>query len=209
MSLDPTTPPAQAPGAADEKQRDEKPADDKQLLAQVYDQLRAIARARIARERAGHSLQATELVHEAFLKLQKHPSLMHADRARFFHAAAEAMRQILIDHARSKGRIKRGGGMKRTMADVADVAELAEEPDADQILALDEAIRRLETEEPQAAQVLKLRFFTGLSVAETAELMGLSQRTVKREWQYARAWMFREIGDDEHAAKSDGPAPPT
>ena len=180
--------------------------DDGQLLAQVYDQLRAIARARLARERVGHSLQATELVHEAFLKLQKHPSLIQADRARFFHAAAEAMRQILIDHARSKGRIKRGGGMKRTMSDVADVAELAEEQDPDQILALDEAIRRLESEEPQAAQVLKLRFFTGLSVAETAELMSLSERTVKREWQYARAWMFRALGDaEQQGARSEGP----
>ncbi len=168
--------------------------DDGQLLAQVYDQLRAIARARLARERVGHSLQATELVHEAFLKLQKHPSLIQADRARFFHAAAEAMRQILIDHARAKGRIKRGGGMKRT---VSDVAELAEEQDPDQILALDEAIRRLEEEEPQAAQVLKLRFFTGLSVAETAEVTGLSERTVKREWQFARAWMFRALGDED------------
>ena len=180
--------------------------DDGQLLAQVYDQLRTIARARLARERVGHSLQATELVHEAFLKLQRHPSLMQADRARFFHAAAEAMRQILIDHARSKGRVKRGGGMKRTVIDVADVAELAEEQDPDQILALDEAIRRLEGEEPQAAQVLKLRFFTGLSVAETAELMGLSERTVKREWQYARAWMFRALGDaEQQGATSEGP----
>ena len=179
--------------------------DDSQLLAQVYDQLRTIARARLARERVGHSLQATELVHEAFLKLQRHPSLMQSDRARFFHAAAEAMRQILIDHARSKGRIKRGGGMKRTVMDVADVAELAEEQDPDQILALDEAIRRVEGEEPQAAQVLKLRFFTGLSVAETAELMGLSERTVKREWQYARAWMFRALGDaDQVDATREG-----
>jgi RNA polymerase sigma factor (TIGR02999 family) len=164
--------------------------DDGQLLSQVYDQLRVIARSRLARERVGHSLQATELVHEAFLKLQKHPSLLHADRARFFNAAAEAMRRILIDHARGKGRLKRGGGMKRT---VADVAELAEDADPDQIMALDEAIARLEKDEPQAAAVLKLRFFTGLSVAETAEVTGLSERTVKREWQYARAWLFREL----------------
>ena len=196
MSAD-SPPPTPAEGAQD----------DGQLLAQVYDQLRTIARARLSRERVGHSLQATELVHEAFLKLQRHPSLMLADRARFFHAAAEAMRQILIDHARSKGRIKRGGGMKRTMSDVADVAELAEEQDPDQILALDEAIRRLEGEEPQAAEVLKLRFFTGLSVAETAELMGLSERTVKREWQYARAWMFRALADaDQSDASGKGDA---
>jgi RNA polymerase sigma factor (sigma-70 family) len=97
--------------------------------------------------------------------------------------------------------------MKRTMSDVADVAELAEEQDPDQILALDEAIRRLEAEEPQAAQVLKLRFFTGLSVAETAELMGLSERTVKREWQYARAWMFRALGEgDSTTSPSSGSA---
>lgn len=173
----------------------EKPAPapqgaDSELLGQVYDQLRAIARTRLARERVGHSLQATELVHEAFLKLKSHPSLFQSDRARFFHAAAEAMRRILIDHARGKGRIKRGGGMKRT---VADVAELAQDADPDEIVALDEAIHRLEEEEPQAAAVLKLRFFTGLSVAETGEVLGLSERTVKREWQYARAWLFRAL----------------
>lgn len=147
-------------------------------------------------ERAGHSLQATELVHEAFLKLQSHPSLLVADRARFFHAAADAMRRILIDHARTRGRQKRGGGMKRA---VSDVAELAAEQDPEQILALDEAIHRLEAEEPRSAQVLKLRFFTGLSVAETAEVIGLSERTVKREWQFARAWMFRALGGNDPA----------
>jgi RNA polymerase sigma factor (TIGR02999 family) len=168
-------------------------ASDAALLGQVYEQLRAIARARMANERAGHSLQATELVHEAFLKLQNHPSLLQADRRRFFHAAAEAMRRILIDHARGKGRAKRGGGMKRA---VTDVAELAVEQDADEILALDEAVHRLEKEEPTSAQVLKLRFFTGLSVAETATVLGISERTVKREWQFARAWLFRVLGDD-------------
>jgi RNA polymerase sigma factor (TIGR02999 family) len=163
---------------------------DGALLSQVYDQLRGIARARLAKERVGHSLQATELVHEAYLKLQNHPSLLQADRAQFFHAAAEAMRRILIDHARTRGRVKRGGGMKRT---VSDVAELAEDADPDQIVALDEVISRLEAEEPQGAAVLKLRFFTGLSVAETATVLGMSERTVKREWQYARAWLFREL----------------
>jgi RNA polymerase sigma factor (TIGR02999 family) len=185
---------------------DETPAasDDGQILAQVYDQLRAIARARLSREAPGHSLQATELVHEAFLKLQHHPSIMHAERGRFFGAAAEAMRRILIDHARTKGRAKRGGGRKRSVSDIADVAQLASEQDPDQILALDEAICRLEKEEPQAANVVKLRFFAGLSVAETAEITGLSERTVKREWQFARAWMFRELADeDESSAASD------
>jgi RNA polymerase sigma factor (TIGR02999 family) len=169
---------------------------DDGLLAQVYDQLRAIARARMANERPGHSLQATALVHEAYLKLQNHPSILHADRGRFFQAAAEAMRRILIDHARTKGREKRGGGMKR-IAELADVAQLAEDQDSDQVVAVDEAIYRLQQEEPQSARVLKLRFFTGLSVAETAEVLGLSERTVRREWQFARAWLFDALKPPE------------
>jgi RNA polymerase sigma factor (TIGR02999 family) len=161
-----------------------------ELLAQVYDQLRAIARARLAGEHLGHSLQATDLVHEAYLKLQNHISLLQVDRARFFNAAAEAMRRILIDHARTKGRVKRGGGRKRVLTDVAD---LAADQDSDQILALDQLIRRLENEEPQTAAVLKLRFYAGLSVADTAAVTALSERTVKREWQYARAWMVKAL----------------
>jgi RNA polymerase sigma factor (TIGR02999 family) len=176
---------------------------DSALLEQVYDQLRAIARARLAREAPGHSLQATELVHEAFLKLQHHPSILTSDRGRFFGAAAEAMRRILIDHARTKGRAKRGGGRKRSVSDIADVAQLAAETDAEQILALDEAVHRLEREEPQAAAVVKLRFFAGLSVPEVAEITNLSERTVKREWQFARAWLFRALGDEQ--AASDEP----
>src|SRR5262249_38983052 len=108
---------------------------DGQLLAQVYDQLRAIARARLSHESPGHSLQATELVHEAYLKLRDNLSARDADRGRFFYLAAEAMRQILIDHARTKGRAKRGGGAKRS---AADVAELAADQNPDEILALDE-----------------------------------------------------------------------
>lgn len=160
------------------------------LLSQVYDQLRTIARARLAHERPDHSLQATELVHEAYLKLCQQHSLLQANRPAYFRAAAEAMRRILIDHARGKGRLKRGGGAKRTLS---DVAELAEDQDSEQVLALDEAVCRLEQEEPQAAAVLKLRFFAGMSVPETAQATGLSERTVKREWQYARAWLFRAL----------------
>ena len=102
------------------------------------------------------------------------------------------MRRILIDHARGKGRAKRGGGARRVLS---DVAELAQEQDSDQILALEEALCRLEQEEPQAALVLKLRFYAGMSVPETAEATGLSERTVKREWQYARAWLFRALDE--------------
>jgi len=163
---------------------------DGELLAQAYDQLRAIARARLAHEAPGHSLQATELVHEAYLKLRPNLSARDADRTRFFHLAAEAMRRILIDHARTKGRAKRGGGAKRS---AADVAELAADQDPDEILALDEAIRRLEERDADSARIVKLRFFAGLTVPEVAQITGMSERTVKREWQYARAWLFREL----------------
>jgi RNA polymerase sigma factor (TIGR02999 family) len=162
------------------------------LLAQVYEQLRAIARNRIASEAPGHTLQATALVHEAYMKLCLSGSGFQLnDRAQFVIMAAEAMRRVLIDHARGKHRVKRGGGVaKRALADVAD---LAIDDDPDQIMALDEAIRRFEQEDKQAAQVVKLRFFAGLSVAETAEALGLSERTVKRDWQFARAWLFRAL----------------
>ena len=171
------------------------------LLAQVYDQLRALARARLANERDDHSLQATELVHEAYLKLRGNGLLSGDDRGAFFRAAAEAMRRILIDHARGKGRAKRGGGSKRLLR---DVAELAAEQDSDQIMALEEAVCRLEREEAQSALVLKLRFFAGMGVAETAEATGLSERTVKREWQYARAWLFRALGDETEPEEGPG-----
>ena len=160
------------------------------LSRQVYEQLRAIARAKLAQQSPGHTLQATALVHEAFLKLRDHPSIVSAEPARFYQAAAQAMRQILIDHARARGRIKRGGNLRR---EFADVAELADEQDPAQIMALDEAISRLEQQEPRAAEVVNLRFFAGLTVEETALALGLSERTVKREWQFARAWLFQAL----------------
>jgi RNA polymerase sigma factor (TIGR02999 family) len=160
----------------------DQPRDE--LLAQVYDQLRVIARARLAREAPNHTLQATELGHEAFMKLRDHPAIAAADPAHFLCAAAEAMRRILIDHARTKGRAKRGGGKKPVLT---DVAELAAEADGEQILALDEAICRLEAQDSDAARVVRLRFFGGLSVEEAAQALGVSERTVKREWHFARA----------------------
>jgi len=163
-----------------------------ELIEQVYEQLRATARAKLAGQAPGNTLQATALVHEAFLKLREHPSILMAEPAVFFHVAAEAMRQILLDHARAKGRVKRGGGLRR---EFADVAELAESQDPAQILALDEALCRLEKELPRAAEVVKLRFFAGLTLEETAQTMRLSQRTVLREWRYARAWLLRALQD--------------
>jgi RNA polymerase sigma factor (TIGR02999 family) len=160
------------------------------LTAQVYAQLRRIAEVRFSAQQVGHTLQATALVHEAFLKLQRHPSVFAGDRGRFFRVAAEAMRQILIDHARAKGRQKRGGPSRRSMA---DVAELAAEQNPDEIMALDEALRRFEKVQPRAAEIVKLRFFAGLSVEETAEVTGLSVRTVNREWKFARAWLYKSL----------------
>ena len=172
--------PADAPGGSGDA-----------LLGQLYEQLRSIARARLARESPGHTMQATELVHEAYMKLRDHPAMSSADRRRFFHAAAEAMRRILVDHARTKGRLKRGGAGKKV--GMLDVAELAADGDGEEILAIDEAICRLEQLDPDAARVVRLRFFAGLDVAEIAESLEMSDRSVRREWQFARAWLYREL----------------
>jgi RNA polymerase sigma-70 factor (ECF subfamily) len=160
------------------------------LSTHVHQQLRQIANMRLATQKPGHTLQATALVHEAYLKLRHHPSLFSADPGHFYRVAAEAMRQILIDHARARGRQKRGGGNRRL---VADVAELATEQDPAEIMALEEAFQRFERIEPRAAEVVKLRFFAGLTVEETAEVTGLSVRTVNREWTYARAWLYKAL----------------
>lgn len=158
----------------------------------VYDQLLAIARRRMSGERHEHTLQATALVHEAYLRLlgDDAASLAWAGRAHFFHAAAEAMRRILIEHARSRGRVKRGGGRKREPLDVID---LASEDNSDDILALDAAICRLEQQDEQAAKIVRLRFYAGLSVEEAAEALSISPRTVKRDWAVARAWLYEQL----------------
>lgn len=161
------------------------------LLPVVYDELRALARAQLRRERTDHTLQPTALVHEAYLRLMddRRP---WTDRRHFFAAAAEAMRRILIEYARARGRKKRGG--RQVRVDLSGV-DLAREADLDQLLALDDAFRRLEQQDPQAADVVRLRFFAGLSVADTAQATGLSERTVKREWAFARAWLYEALRD--------------
>lgn len=159
------------------------------LLPLVYDQLRALAQHRMAGEPANHSLQPTALVHEVYLKLADGDERF-ANRGHFFHVAAEAMRQILIDHARSRGRIKRGGEARRLPLSVLDLAEL---PEPQEILAFDDALARLKSEAPTAAEVVRLRFYAGASVDEVAEALGVSSRTVNREWTYARAWLFRVL----------------
>jgi RNA polymerase sigma factor (TIGR02999 family) len=163
-----------------------------QLLPVVYDELRALAGARLRHERSDHSLQATALVHEAYIRLVGWEQQSWIDRAHFYRAAAEAMRRILIDHARGRARGKRGGG--RVRVDLED-ANLATWDDPDDVLALDEALHRLMEQDPRAAEIVQLRFFAGLSVEETAKALELSIRTVHREWKFARTWLFRALGE--------------
>jgi RNA polymerase sigma factor (TIGR02999 family) len=161
-----------------------------ELLPLVYEQLRAVARQRMAGERSDHTLQPTALVHEAFLRIVGDRPEGWSGRAQFFAAAAEAMRRILIEHARARDRIKRGGGRR---AISMDVLELAAAGDSEEILALDEAIRRVGDQDERMGQIVRLRFYAGLSVKDTAEVLDLSERTVKREWSVARAWLYREL----------------
>lgn len=157
----------------------------------VYDQLRSMARQRLTGERADHTLQPTALVNEVFLRLQKDGSLDAKDSGKFFVSAAEAMRRILIEHARSRGRKKRGGNAVRKIS--LDAAECVTEENLDEILTFDEAICRMEQQAPDAARLVRLRFYTGLSVEETARVMGVSEATIMRSWRYARARLWREL----------------
>ena len=162
-----------------------------ELVPLVYDQLRKIAQRRIEGEREGLTLQATELVHEALIKMV--PALEKRDwqdRTHFYNAAAEAMRRILIDHARARKSQKRGGGAVEFVP--INLIEVAAE-DSEKILALDEAIVRLTEKDETLGQLVKLRFFAGLTVDETAKVLGISPRTVAREWSFARAWLFKEL----------------
>jgi RNA polymerase sigma factor (TIGR02999 family) len=162
-----------------------------QLLPLVYDELRTLAAQRLAQEKPGQTLQATALVHEAYLRLVRADNEQHWDsRRHFFAAAAEAMRRILVDRARHHQAQKRGGQQQRvTLPDLA--APSATDP-AD-LLALDDALARLEQAHPTQAQVVKLRFFAGLTLEETAALLGVSRATAERQWAYARAWLFGQL----------------
>jgi len=167
------------------------------LTSALYQQLLSMARARMADERSNHTLQPTALVSEVYLRLQKEGRFDVSNRARFFHAAAEAMRRILIEHARARGRQKRGGANKPIPINLIDIAE---EGHSETILVLDDAICRLEQQSPQQAEVVRLRFYAGLSVEETAAAMGVSEITVKRAWRYARAWLWREMNEKDGTA---------
>jgi RNA polymerase sigma factor (TIGR02999 family) len=161
-----------------------------ELLPLVYDQLRKLASHHMAQEAAGHTLQPTALVHEAWLRLVEAPGQNWNSRNHFFMAAAQAMRRILIERARQKGRLKRGGDQQRVPLEELDVATNA---DSETLLMIEEAMERLAEADPTKAKLVELRFFTGLSLEEAAQVLGVSTPTAKRYWAYARAWLFQEI----------------
>src|SRR5262245_1404374 len=162
-----------------------------QLLPLVYEELRKLAAQKLAHEKAGQTLQATALVHEAYLRLVDVDKAQHwSSRGHFFAAAAEAMRRILIERARSGQRFRHGGGRQRRDLDRLD---LAAEETAGDFLALDEAMERLAAEEPAAAQVVKLRYFAGLTIEQAAATLGISVRTANRHWAYAKAWLYQQL----------------
>ena len=167
---------------------DQKAAD--KLLPLVYDEFRALARHYLNQERPNHTLQPTALVNEAYMKLVDQTRVDWQGRSHFFAVAAQAMRRILVDHARSRQRDKRGGGRARVALDEA--VALAPEKDED-VLALDEALEKLAKLDERQAKVVELRFFGGLSVDEVAEALGVSKRTVEGDWTFARAWLSREL----------------
>lgn len=193
---------------------------EEDLLRTVYEELRQIAASKLSRESPGQTLQATALVHEAYLRLlgspagsdetntdpaaektidaTASPSVSWDSSGHFFAAAAESMRRILIDHARQKKRLKRGGGRARVDF---DNIEPAAESAGDDIIAIDDALRKLESEDAEIAQIVKLRYFAGLTISQTALAMNLSEPTVKRRWFYARAWLRREMGSEDEATE--------
>jgi RNA polymerase sigma factor (TIGR02999 family) len=166
------------------------------LLPLVYEELRRVARRHLRAERADHTLQTTALIHEAYLRLVNQGASAAQDRCHFIALTSHLMRQILVDHARARLAKKRGGGWRITLAE--DLA--AAVPVETDVLAVDDALVRLAALDPQQARVVELRYFGGLSIRETAEVLGVSEATVKREWATARAWLHREIGSGPHPA---------
>jgi RNA polymerase sigma factor (TIGR02999 family) len=161
------------------------------LLAIVYEQLHQLARARMAHLPPGQTLQATALVHEAYLRLTDKTDVTWESRQHFFFAAARAMRDILVEQARRKAGLARGGGRRRQELDEA-CAVL--EPPAENVLAVHEALEELEKQDPVKAQIVLLRYFSGLTTAETADVLGMAERTLDRQWRYIRAWLLKRLG---------------
>ena len=160
------------------------------ILPLVYEELRKLARARMAHELPSHTLQATALVHEAYLRLAGPEQPPWASRAQFFAAAAEAMRRILIDHARHRRAQRHGGGQERVPFDALAIAAPG---DDDELIAVNDALEKLNARDPAKAELVKLKYFAGMTTREAADILGISEPTAKRQWAYARAWLFREI----------------
>ncbi len=163
------------------------------LLPLVYEELRTLAHGWMAHEPAGLTLQPTALVHEAYLRLVGEGPVQWNSRGHFFGAAAEAMRRILVERARKAQRIRHGGGRRRTELDDVNVAPPSEDLVNDELLALDEAMAKFEAEDPQRSSVAKLRYFAGLSMEQTADVLGISRATVARHWTLGRAWLRHEM----------------
>jgi RNA polymerase sigma factor (TIGR02999 family) len=168
----------------------------RELLPLVYEELRSLARARMSNELPNHTLQATALVHEAYLRIVGDDNSSWANRAHFFAAAAEAMRRILIDHARRRRAHRHGGGKDHVPLEDLSIAAPG---DDDELLAVNDALEKLAAHDTQKAELVKLKYFAGLTTEEAAEVLGLSLPTAKRHWAYARAWLFREIQRDQIA----------
>ena len=161
------------------------------LLPLVYDELRKLAAAKLAQEKPGQTLQATALVHDAYIRLVDVQKAQHWDsRRHFFSAAAESMQRILIENARRKKRLKRGGDLQR--AELPEVAAIEQAP-LDDLIDLDQALRKFAMEDQEKAAVVKLRFFAGLQLEEISQILGIAVPTIKRHWRYARAWLHREL----------------
>ena len=167
-----------------------KPVDTDALLPLVYDELRRVAASKMAREQPGQTLQATALVHEAYLRLVDSDSPGWQNRAHFFAAASEAMRRILVENARRKSQLKRGGRWQRIDLEPLDLPNISQD---NRILLVDEALEVLARTDPTEAKVVKLRYFAGLRHEEIAKMLGISERTVKRYWRFAKAWLYRHI----------------
>ena len=166
-----------------------------QLVPLVYDELRRMAGAYMNRERSNHSMQATELVHEAYMRLVGPTPAQPQNRAHFFAIAAHSMRQVLLDHARRRGAGKRGGP-NAIRVDVEDKFLVCDDS-LDEVLAIDEALQKLALIDPTQSRLIELRFFAGLSVEEAGEVMGVSESTIKREWRLAKAWLNHELADSK------------
>ena len=165
-----------------------------QLMPLVYGELRRLANYHLMREKPGHTLQSTALVHEAFLRLIDQRNVQWQNRAHFFGVAAQMIRRILVDHARAHQTAKRGGGAPTVAID--DALQISKKRDLD-VVALVDALNSLATLDPQQGRIVELRFFAGLTIEETAEVIGISPATVKRDWNTAKAWLYRELSRSE------------